>query len=117
MTKQESSSSAGRYVKLIEKIFLDRYNKGATRIEFDREDIPAAAKALGIDLPKNLGDVVYSLRYRVPMPESVIKTQPKGKEWVIIGSGRSKYEFKLVTLNRIVPRSELITIGIPDSTP
>lgn len=117
MSKQDSSSSAGRYVQLIEKIFLDRYKKGATRIEFDREDIPAAAKALGIDLPKNLGDVVYSLRYRVAMPESVLSTQPKGKEWIIVGSGRSKYEFKLVKLNRIVPRAELVTIGIPDSTP
>lgn len=106
-----------RYARLIEKIFLDRYKKGLNRIEFDREDLPTTATKLGIVLPKNLGDVVYSLRYRSEMPSAILKTQPKGKEWIIVGIGRAKYEFRLVKLNRIVPRPELITVGIPDSTP
>jgi hypothetical protein len=117
MAKPSSNSSTSRYAQLIEKIFLDRYKRGATRIEFDREDIPAAATQLKIALPKNLGDVIYSLRYRTELPEAIGRTQPKGKEWIIHGIGRSKYEFRLVTLSRIVPRAELVTIGIPDATP
>jgi hypothetical protein len=102
---------------MIERIFFDRYVAGQTSLEFDREDIPATAGALGIDRPKNVGDVIYSLRYRTPMPESILATQPEGMEWIIEGAGRAKYRFLLVPLNRIVPRSDLVTIGIPNSTP
>jgi hypothetical protein len=117
VAKTASAAIASRYSRLIEKIFVDRYTPGATNIEFNREDIPDAATVLGIDLPKNLGDVVYSLRYRSAMPDAILQTQPQGKEWIIVGIGRSKYEFRLVTLNRILPRAELLPIGIPDSTP
>jgi hypothetical protein len=51
------------------------------------------------------------------MPDSILKTQPEGKEWSIVGVGRAKYEFRLVGLSRIVPRAELVTVGIPDATP
>lgn len=115
MAKQLADTN--RYKRLIERIFLDRYSSEATSFEFRREDITAAAADLGIQLPKNLGDVVYSLRYRAAMPEAILQTQPEGREWVIVGIGRAKYEFRLVTMNRIVPRPDLITIGIPDATP
>lgn len=51
------------------------------------------------------------------MPDVVLATQPPGQEWVIEGIGRAKYVFKLVTLSRVVPRDNLITIAIPDATP
>lgn len=38
-------------------------------------------------------------------------------EWVIEGSGRAEYEFRLVPINRIEPNENLITIKIPDATP
>lgn len=117
MAKSKAPAVASRYSRLIEKIFVDRYKSGATKVVFDREDIPASAKTLGIALPKNLGDVVYSFRYRNELPEAILKTQPKGKEWIIVGIGLSKYEFRLVKLNRILPRQELVTVGIPDATP
>ncbi len=75
------------------------------------------ARDLKIEVPKNLGDIIYSLRYRTDMPEQVIRTQPAGKEWIIEGAGRARYAFVLVKLNRIVPRGDLLTIGIPDATP
>jgi hypothetical protein len=75
------------------------------------------ARDLGIDVPKNLGDVIYSMRYRTEMPEAILNTQPRGMEWIIEGAGRAKYAFVLVKLNRVVPRDDLLTIGIPDSTP
>ena len=68
-------------------------------------------------LPKNLGDVVYSVRYRTPMPQSIVDTQPEGMEWVIEGDGRAKYKFLLVPINRIVPNAMLATIKMPDATP
>lgn len=113
----KAPDNQNRYKTLIEKIFSDRYRADATEIPFARTDIEDAAAALGVDLPKNLGDVVYSFRYRVPMPDAVLKTQPEGMEWIIEGAGRALYAFKLVRVNRIVPNPELVKIKIPDATP
>ncbi len=112
-----ADNNQNRYKALIEKIFFAHYKKGATEVPFEREELIPAAKALKIDLPKNLGDVVYSIRYRTTMPEKILATQPAGKEWIIEGVGRAMYAFKLVTKNRIVPNNDLVTIKIPDSTP
>ena len=78
MAKELEDNSQNRYKALIEKIFFNSYKTGVEEIEFEREDLPRAAKALGVQLPKNLGDVVYSIRYRTPMPTKVLSTQPKG---------------------------------------
>jgi hypothetical protein len=52
-----------RYVRIIEKIFSAAYKKGAREVVFTREDIVRHAQELGIPLPKNLGDLVYSFRF------------------------------------------------------
>ena len=111
------SKSTNRYHALIEKIFFDRYSNGVTEIPWERSDLEKAAQSLNLELPKNLGDVVYSIRYRTPMPDKVLATQPEGNEWVIRGQGRAKYVFKLVKINRILPREDMIAIKIPDATP
>ena len=106
-----------RYGVLIEKIFLDRYSDGATELEFARTDIEDAAEVLDIRLPKNLGDVLYSFRFRAALPERIVETQPEGMEWVIELAGRAVYKFRLVKINRVLPREDLVTINIPDATP
>jgi hypothetical protein len=106
-----------RYSALLERIFMSKYKKGIPRIEFQRDELVTTAKKLGIELPKNLGDVIYSVRYRKRMPEAIEATQPKGMEWIIDGVGHAKYAFVLVKLNRIVPNLSLAMIGIPDATP
>ncbi|CAO4194266.1 endonuclease [Methylorubrum extorquens] len=106
-----------RYKLLVEKIFFDGFEEGTTRFEFPRTAIEEAAAQLGIVLPKNQGDVIYAIRYRIPMPDSVLATQPLGMEWIIEGAGRARYAFKLVRYNRVLPREDLVTIGVPDATP
>ncbi len=106
-----------RYAAIIEKIFFSKYTKGDEEIAFEREDLERAANALQIKLPKNLGDVIYSIRYRTELPKRILKTQPKGKEWIIEGRGRALYCFRLVTENRIVPNDQLAAIKVPDATP
>ncbi len=106
-----------RYQAIIEDIFFSSFKPGIEEIIFQRDDLSKSAKKLGIDLPKNLGDVIYSVRYRTPLPESIIKTQTKGKEWIIEGKGKAQYCFKIVKVNRILPNHKLLTIKIPDSTP
>lgn len=106
-----------RYQALIKSIFLRHYITGNISVAFPREELIATAKKLRIVLPKNLGDVIYSFRYRNPLPGEILATQPAGMEWVIEGAGRAMYEFRLVPINRIEPNPQLITIKIPDSTP
>ena len=106
-----------RYAAIIEEIFFLRYTEGKEEIEFIREDLGQAARTLQIELPKNLGDVIYSFRYRTELPKSILKTQPEGKEWIIEGRGPARYRFRLVTENRIVPNGQLSAIKVPDATP
>lgn len=115
MTKAKPRQN--RYKLLIEQIFKERFEKGTSEFTFERDEIEKVAKKLDIKLPKNLGDVIYALRYRIGYPESIVGTQPAGKEWIIEGAGRSGYRFRLVKVQRILPRSDLVQIAIPDATP
>jgi hypothetical protein len=106
-----------RYQQLIERIFFNHYEEGATVVAFNRDELVACAKELGIELPKNLGDVIYSVRYRTDLPESIVATATEEREWIIEGVGRARYEFRQVKANRIVPNEQLIAIKVPDATP
>lgn len=113
----DAMSDASRYSKIIEQIFLSRYKDGVAEILFEREDIVRVAKKLGIKLPKNLGDVIYSFRYRTPLPESVRAKAPKGKEWIIRPAGSAKYSFVAAALATIAPNKMMAETKVPDSTP
>jgi hypothetical protein len=112
-----TAKKKNRYASIIEKIFFSKYTKGDEAVTFEREDLERAAASLRIQLPKNLGDVIYSIRYRTALPPRILRTQPKGKEWIVEGRGRALYCFRLVTENRIVPNAQLAAIKIPDATP
>ncbi len=109
--------ASNRYSKLIEKIFFDNYKKGNRRVEFVRSDIEKAAKALKIDLPKNLGDVIYSFRFRTELPSKIVQLAGKDEEWLIKLTGRSTYCFSLEQKLEIVPNRHLAHSKILDSTP
>tara|TARA_R110002049_G_scaffold108883_1_gene257494 strand:+ start:9001 stop:9789 length:789 start_codon:yes stop_codon:yes gene_type:complete len=111
------AKALNRYGSLIEKIFFDRYSEGATSLDFVRKDLKDAATSLNIELPDNLGDVLYSFRFRSALPDQIVATQPEGMEWVIELAGRALYKFSLVTANRVLPREDLVRIDIPDATP
>ena len=103
--------------RIIERLFTDRYNPGDEQVIFRRDDLVSAAAALGAPRPKNLGDIVYSLRYRVPLPESIQQTAPRGREWAIFPGGNAIYTLRTVPFNLIEPRQGLRTIRLPDATP
>lgn len=105
------------YSSIIEWIFVKHYKKGMKEFTFERAKITEAAKTLKVEEPKNLGDLIYSFRYRKALPDVIVKTADKGMEWIIESVGRSKYKFKMVKISRVVPREDLVAIKIPDSTP
>jgi len=108
---------ANRYSKIIEKLFLKSYKKGDEKVEFVREEIEKIATSLKIQLPKNLGDVIYSFRFRNDLPEKILKTAPKGKEWLIKLSGKGKYIFSLEDQLKLSPNENLTYTKILDATP
>ncbi len=106
-----------RYVSIILRIFFDHFQEGLTEFEFARDEVADIAQDLQIPLPKNIGDVFYSFRYRNELPTKIRATAENEREWVIEGTGQAKYRFRQVPLNRIIPREELLTIKVPDATP
>ena len=113
----DPSSPSNRYERLICGIFLARWREGITEVAFTRNDVVAQAASEGIVLPKNLGDVIYTFRYRQALPETVTFTQPAGFEWVIEGVGTARYAFRLVPVSRILPNENFVVIDIPEATP
>ena len=111
------SQNENRYKTLIENIFFSQWLGGIDAFEFERIAIEETASKLNIELPKNIGDVIYSFRHRSALPEKILATQPSGREWVIEGAGIGRYRFKLVNATRIRPNEALLAINIPDSTP
>ena len=106
-----------RYSVMIAKVFSSHYESGIESFEFTREELEDVAAELAVKLPKNIGDLIYSFRYRNKLPDSIVKHARTGLEWIIEGAGRARYRFRLVRLNRIVPREELLTVKVPDATP
>ena len=110
-------AAPNRYQAIIELIFSTHHQAGVTAFEFTRDEFVDAALAMKLVLPKNIGDVLYSVRYRTELPQTIRDAAEPGREWIIEGAGRGRYRFRQVALNRIVPRDDLVSIKIPDATP
>lgn len=105
-----------RYEAIILDIF-ERFYDGGDEFAFEREEIARAAERLGIAPPKNLGDVIYTFRYRRPLPQPILDAQPEGRYWLILGAGDARYRFRLSKLAAVVPTPGLMVRKIPDATP
>ena len=109
--------SPNRYAAIIEAIFHAKYERGHRAVDFAREDIVTFASALNVSLPKKLGDLIYSFRYRTDLPASILAEAPDGETWIIRSAGRSRYRFVLVSDAPLAPNPNLAVTKIPDSTP
>jgi hypothetical protein len=105
-----------KYSPIIETIFLKYYQMGSLEVPFERNEIARAAQELGIDVPKNIGDNIYSFRYRADLPERITETATEGFEWIIRSVGKSRYQFVLIRKLLIRPSDMLAETKIPDST-
>lgn len=110
-------AGASRYDRIIEAIFFANRKKKASRVEFGREECVQASEKLGIPRIKNLGDIMYSYRFRRDLPQSIRDTAPRGCEWIILGTGVAHYEFRLAKKAKIEPAANRKCVKIPDATP
>jgi hypothetical protein len=106
-----------RYVQIIEAVFHLYWRKGLTEFAFERGELERVCDELKINPPKNLGDVIYTFRYRKALPKSITATQPHDRAWLILGDGDAKYRFRLNKLTHIKPTNGLLVRKIPDATP
>src|SRR5438309_1048431 len=117
--KKKKKKKIGRYRRVIEHVFSQAYQLGMESIPFTREDLSAAGQSLGLVGVKNLGDLIYTFRFRQPMPLAIRKTAKQDHVWIIRLSGSAKYRFSMIPekLAYTHPRSDIIPTKIPDSTP
>lgn len=106
-----------RYSQIIERIFFDYYQNDTREVSFQRTDIERVASELGIKLPKNIGDVLYSFRYRAALPQTIRARAPEGETWIIRPAGRGLYKFVSIVDRPLVPNLLAPQIKIPDATP
>ncbi len=111
------TKAQNRYAAIIERIFKSKFKPGLTELEFGREELVTIAGELQIDLPKNLGDLIYSFRYRVALPEAILAEATPGKAWIIRPAGQAKYRFVLVPDLPLKPNLQLAETKVPDATP
>jgi DNA modification methylase len=114
---EEKTKTENRYSQIIEKVFECHYKSGDEEVRFTRDEFENIAKELNINLPKNLGDIIYSFRYRTPLPESITKNASEGKHWIIRPAGRGVYAFALIAEFNVAPNPNYVKVKIPDATP
>ena len=117
MSDVDADREPNRYEQIIERIFLAHYAPGTEEFVFTRDEITSHATELGIELPKNLGDVIYTFRYRAELPASILDLAPEGKTWSIHPAGRGRYRFVAETPFDCSPNPHLAEVKVPDATP
>ena len=106
-----------RYSAILDRIFELKFRPGMRAVDFARTELEDVAKQLKIRLPKNLGDLVYSFRYRVELPERIRLVAANDEMWVIRPVGKALYRLELVVGRPISPNPNLVTTKVPDATP
>jgi len=114
--ERDAAKQPNRYAAIIGTLFERHYRKGARSFGFTRDEFEEIAGELGIVLPKNVGDLIYSFRFRRALPNEILATAAKGTEWSIELAGRAQYRFALGPISRILPRQDLVAVKIPDAT-
>lgn len=109
------SAKKNKYAAIISEIFKRHHKQGCTSFEFSREEMDEIASEMAI--VSNLGDAIYTFRYRTKLPKEIVQSAKSGYEWIIEGAGRSKYRMIQKPIQSLEPQSNRLAIKIPDATP
>jgi len=99
-----------KYDQTIEKVFFSHYKKGRKKFSFSRKEIEKS----GV---KNVGDIIYTYRYRGQLPPRILETAPQSLEWLIRPEGIGKYRFELQKEFNITPNTNIAETKILDASP
>jgi hypothetical protein len=124
--KKNSKNKKDAYKKIIIGVFEKHYKPGIRRFAFSRSELLAEAEKVGLDVESsadsttrtaNIGDVVYTYRFRKAFPPEILKTAAKEKMWIIAGAGDGQYEFRLITTPKLTADEGRFTTKVHDATP
>ncbi len=110
-------ATRSRYARILEHIFNGKWADGDGEVRFRRDEIDGAADSLGIPRIKNLGDLVYSFRYRADLPATIQERAPVDREWILRSVAPGEYAFSARTPFRVTPTESLSVTKILDATP
>jgi hypothetical protein len=113
-SRKSSSGTTGAYEQIIRDAFFRNWQEGCREFVFSRDEI--AGLSLGLS-PKNIGDIIYTYRYRRPLPDDILAAAPKGRTWIIEGAGDGLYRFRAVAASSFEPSVDAPIIILPDHTP
>ena len=112
------------YADVITSVFFKHFESDGTRFPFTRDDLLQAMMKMGLEvtgeekvIAKNIGDIIYSFRFRRDFPDKILKTAPKGKMWMILGKGDAQYEFRLITTPNLSADPNWYSSKLHDATP
>lgn len=112
------------YNRIIESVFTGKRPAGSERFSFSRDDLLRAALELGLEIngdekvvARNIGDIIYTYRFRKDFPASILKSAPEGKMWIILGKGIGAYEFRLITTPTLSADPDWGITRLHDATP
>jgi hypothetical protein len=111
------SQKEARYDAVVSELFRRHFKSGSKSFDFERIELDEIIRKLNLVSIKNIGDIIYTYRFRREFPISIRKTERSGLEWAIKLAGRGRYKFRLGSPSRIIPRSDMAAIKVPDSTP
>lgn len=106
-----------KYERIIEEVFFNNFHKDSLSVSFHRDELVSVGESLEIERIKNLGDIVYSFRFRKSLPKRILDSAKDGYEWLIYSTGRSTYEFRLLPVLDLTPKLAFESIEILDATP
>src|SRR6266404_134413 len=112
-----ASEKEARYDAVVSELFRRHYKPKSNSFDFERAELLDIIQALKLVSIKNLGDILYTYRFRREFPSSITETATPGLEWAIKLAGRGRYKFRLGPPSRIIPRPDMAAIKVPDSTP
>lgn len=103
--------------RLIEKVFFDNYREGMTEFEFTFEDIEKAANDLGIVLPENFEDVLFSFENYGSSPREHERLQSEAHQTTSNKAQQGYCMVKASSNNHVAPRNDIVVTQIFDLTP
>ncbi|MEA2975904.1 MAG: hypothetical protein QOF19_1424 [Alphaproteobacteria bacterium] len=101
----------------METLFESHAAGSHDEFEWNRDEISQIAGKLGVQVPKNLGDNIYSIRHgRELLPEKILALAYP-RHWLLLPNGKSKYKFVKAKNGPFKPDATLRPIKVPNSTP
>lgn len=108
--------SRAAYSQVIETVFLEKWSQGLTEVLFSKDDLERIVRSSRLTI-RNIPDIIYTFRYREPLPKALVDLAPSHAQWVIMPTGRATYKFALASDANILPNPNLEPVKVPDATP